>query len=136
MKSILVILVVLLSLSKQLPAQNRGGHHKAHPKRVVVVKRSAYRPHKVVVFHPTWRPAYTYHRRWVFFPKYNLYWDNWRNHYVFYSGGVWVSQPARPAIIVNVDLDKEKNAELNESDDDNDEIYANNEQHKSTIKPE
>ena len=46
--------------------------HKQGPKRTVIVKRSVYRPAKVVVYHPIWHPTHTFHRRWVFFPKYNL----------------------------------------------------------------
>lgn len=111
----------------------RGGH-RGHPK--VVVKRSPYRPHKVVVFHPHWRPNYAYHRRWVFFPRYNLYWDNWRNHYVFWNGVIWVSQPTAPPVIVNVNLDKEKSTELKEEEDDVDDVYKSNEKHKTENKAE
>jgi hypothetical protein len=134
MKILLSILTLVLFFNiSGIQAQNRGGHGKHRPGRVVV-KRSAYRPHKVVVYHPHWRPAYAYHRRWVFFPKYNLYWDNWRNHYVFWNGSVWVTQPAKPAVIVNVNLDQEKSSELKEDEDDTDEIYTKNEVHKSEYK--
>lgn len=132
------IIVSLLCFSSKLAAQK--GHHRGHPhhhphaKKVVVVKRSPYRPAKVVVFHPAWRPKYAYYRRWVFFPKYNLYWDNWRNHYVFWNGTIWLSQPTAPAVIVNVDLDKEKSKELKEDEDDVDDVYKNNTVHKEEIK--
>src|SRR5688572_18174757 len=76
---------------------HKGGkahrHHHHGPRKVAVVKRSPFRPAKVVVYRPVWGPKHYIHRRWVFFPKYNLYWDNWRNHYVFWNGSIWFSQP-------------------------------------------
>ncbi len=125
----LIILVLLFTgadfFAQKVVVKERGGRHRGHRHaKVVVVKRSPYRPAKVVVYHPYWRPAYTYHRRWVFFPKYNIYWDNWRNHYVFLNGTVWVSQPAPPPVIVNVNLADEPNQELGEDKDDVDDVYT------------
>lgn len=132
-----IVLVLLFSLfGSEIYAQrhpHRGRHRRG---KVVVVKRSAYRPAKVVVYHPHWRPAYTYHRRWVFFPRYNLYWDNWRNHYVFRNGTIWVSQVATPAVIVNVNLEKEKSVELPDNEEDEDDVYKSNETHKTEYKAE
>jgi hypothetical protein len=138
LRSLLVL--SFISFSSQLAAQK--GHKHGHPhkhhhpgaKKAVVVKRSPYRPAKVVVFHPVWRPKYAYSRRWVFFPKYNLYWDNWRNHYVFWNGTIWLSQPTAPAVIVNVNLENEKSKELKEDEDDVDDIYKDNSSHKEEIK--
>lgn len=110
--------------------QGRGHHHN----KVVVVRRSPYRPTKVVVYHPHWYPKYSYNRRWVFFPRYNLYWDNWRNHYVYWDGGVWVSREQAPALIVNVNLSKERNVELRDDDDDDDDIYKSNTKHQQAYK--
>lgn len=143
MKTIkLLALLVFIFAGADLFAQRghhhgRGRHngHHGHPHKVVV-KRSPYRPHKVVVYHPHWRPHHAYQRRWVFFPRYNMYWDNWRNHYVFWNGAVWVSQAAAPPVIVNVNLDKEKSTELREEEDDVDDVYRSNEQHKNANKPE
>jgi hypothetical protein len=129
-----ILIVSLLTVSSKVAAQKKGhNHHHGHKHRhgkKVVVKRSAYRPAKVVVFHPVWRPKYAYNRRWVFFPKYNLYWDNWRNHYVFLNGPIWVSQAAAPPIIVNVNLENENSKELKEEEDDIDDIYKDNSAHK------
>lgn len=130
-----LIVIGLVSFNSILCAQKahphgRHPHRHPHAKKVVVVKRSPYRPAKVVVFHPVWRPKYAYYRRWVFFPKYNLYWDNWRNHYVFWNGTIWLSQPTAPPVIVNVNLENEKSKELKEEDDDVDDIYKDNESHK------
>ncbi|MDX2174326.1 MAG: hypothetical protein SFY56_14590 [Bacteroidota bacterium] len=136
LKSIIVLSIALV-LTGNLFGQKRHGGHRYHPHRhgkVVVVKRSPFRPHKVVVYKPYWRPNFAYNRRWVFFPKYNIYWDNWRNHYVFYSGTVWVSQPTAPPVIVNVNLDKEKNYELKEEEEDVDDVYKSNETHKTEYK--
>lgn len=133
----LVFIFLFASLTTaELRAQHahRGRHHRA--KRVVVVKRSPYRPARVVVYHPHWRPAYTYHRRWVFFPRYNLYWDNWRNHYVFWNGTVWISQAAVPPVLVNVNLADQKTVELPENEEDEDDIYKSNETHKGNYKEE
>ena len=63
-----ILVLSLLIMSSKVAAQKKGHHHPhkhRHAKKAVVVKRSAYRPAKVVVFHPVWRPKYAYHRRWV-----------------------------------------------------------------------
>lgn len=129
---ILILFIFILSCS-ELSAQRRGENrgHGRRGNRVVVVKRSVYRPAKVVVYHPAWHPAYTYHRRWVYFPRYNFYWDNWRNQYVYYSGNAWIAGPTAPPAIVNVDLSKEKITELREDEDDNDDVYHMNDTHKT-----
>lgn len=149
MKPIKLLIAISLFISMATYAQKghgKGGHGKGHgpghghkhggPGKVVVVKRSNYRPKKVVVFHPGWHPNHSYNRRWVYFPKHNIYWDNWRNHYVFYNGAAWVSQPTAPPVIVNVNLEKEKHYELKDKEDDDDDIYKGNDNHKSEFKPE
>jgi hypothetical protein len=113
-------------------AHGHGVHHKHHRaghKKAVVVKRSRYRPAKVVVFHPHWHPTRAYNRRWVYFPRLNFYWDHWRNHYVFWNGTIWLSQPAPPPALVNIDLSKEKQKELREDEDDIDDVYKSNAEH-------
>lgn len=127
----LTLFIALLLAGSDVYAQREKDKHKHHRHRRVVVKRSPYRPAKVVVYHPHWRPAYAYHRRWVFFPRYNLYWDNWRNHYVFWNGKVWISQAAIPPVIINVNLEKERTVELKEDEDDVDDIYKLNDTHKT-----
>jgi hypothetical protein len=114
-------------------SQRNHGHHGGyrHHNKVMVVRRSPFRPTKIVVYHPSWGPSLACQRRWVFFPKYNLYWDNWRNHYVFLNAGVWVSQAMAPPFVVNVNLGKAKYTELRDSDDDTDDIYNSNVQHRS-----
>ncbi|MGZ4038517.1 MAG: hypothetical protein ACXVPQ_11860, partial [Bacteroidia bacterium] len=95
---------------------------------------SPYRPARLVVYHPFWGPSYAFKRRWVFFPRYNIYWDNWRNQYVFLNNNIWVSQPQPPPVIVNVNLNNEKHYELKEKDDDVDDIYQSNNTHQSEYK--
>ena len=146
MKRIIPVAVSIMLLgSMNGLAQKKGGHHHHHGghhkhphahNKVVVVKRSPFRPAKVVVYHPYWGPKRVIHRRWVFFPKYNIYWDNWRNHYVFWNGTIWFSQPTPPPVIVNVNIDNEKHYELKEDEDDTDDIYKGNDTHKSDYKPE
>lgn len=112
--------------------QGRGNGHVRHGynKKVVVVHRSPYRPARMGVYHPIWGPQFAYNRRWVYFPHRNLYWDNWRGHYVFWNGTIWISQVALPAGIIVTDLHKEDKKELGEDQDDVDDVYKGNEQHK------
>lgn len=105
-------------------------HHNHYPRRNVViverprrVYRSPYRPNRVVVYPPVWNPGYTCYRRWVFFPRYNLYWDNWRGMYVYPSGNVWISNPMLPPALININIQNEQHYELQENADDIDEIY-------------
>ena len=142
MRFIKVLILLALFFSAPAIFAQRGNHkghgHAAKPGRGhghgrphrVVVKRSVYRPAKVVVYRPHWRPNYAYNRRWVYFPRYNMYWDNWRNHYVFYNRTVWVSQPAPPEGVSEKELEKEKQKELKEEEDDVDDVYKSNEEHK------
>lgn len=130
----LIVLLVLLLAGTEISAQRVVVEEEAgHPRRAreeVVVTRSRYRPARVVVYHPYWGPHFDYHRRWIYFPRYNIYWDNWRNHYVFRNGNVWISQPTAPPVLVNVNLNKARAVELSEKEDDMDEIYQSNGVHK------
>jgi hypothetical protein len=115
---------------KKVVVVHKNGYH--HPNnRVVVVKRSRFRPAKAVVFHPVWGPRHAFHRRWVFFPKYNIYWDNWRNVYYYKGPKGWIYSSNKPTVVINVNLDNEKHYELPDTDDDNDEIYDANPSHVS-----
>jgi hypothetical protein len=143
MKTLKILFLLLFTASaSEIYSQRHGGgnrgarhagHHARHNK-VVVVKRSPYRPRTIVAYHPYWQPGFTYRRRWIYFPRYNFYWDNWRNHYLFWNGTIWISQPAPPPVVVNVNLEKEKKDELKESEDDIDDVYKLNDQHKTEYK--
>lgn len=148
LKKIIPLVITLFLLgSGNLFSQKKGGHHGGgHPhKKVVhhgphgakvVVRRSPFRPAKIVVYRPVWGPKHYIHRRWVYFPKYNMYWDCWRSHYVFWNGSIWFSQPSPPPVIVNINLENEKHYELKEADDDTDDVYQGNDTHKTEYKPE
>ena len=108
-------------------------HH--HPNGKVVV-RSHYRPKKMIVFHPVWGPKRSYNRRWVYFPRHNFYWDNWRQVYVYRSGNVWIYKPTPPPVVVNINIESEKHYELKENEDDIDDVYNTNDSHQTEYKPE
>lgn len=99
------------------------------PNGTVVVHRSRFRPAVVSVFHPMWGPRHSFYHRWVFFPRYNLYWDNWRNLYFYRNANVWVYSAQKPAVVVNVNLENEKHYELPEANDENDAVYDSNQEH-------
>lgn len=128
-----VIAIVLLGTANAV-AQRHGGRH--HGGKVIVVKGSPFRPAKIVVWHPGWGPRHSFVRRWVFFPRYNFYWDNWRNMYVYRNGTVWVTNTNPPPTTVNVNIINEKHYELKENEDDVDDVYNNNESHTKDYKPE
>ena len=137
---ILAVLMMVTHLNAQ-QGQRRHGHpaakvRKAHPhaKTVRVVRRSAYRPAKVVVYRPAWGPNCTFNHRWVYFPYRNYYWDNWRNHYVYYNGIVWVSQTMPPPDVNIATMEQDKRYELPEENDDLDSIYVDNSAHKVLAK--
>jgi hypothetical protein len=132
-KFFLLAIFLLVGISSY--SQGRHPHGRRHG-RVVVVKRSPYRPKKMIIYHPVWRPAWACSRRWVYFPRYNFYWDNWRNHYVFLSSGIWVSQAAAPPVVANINIADEKHYEMKEGDDDNDDIAQYNTEHQKEYKAE
>lgn len=141
MITVRVFLITTLIFAATLAYGQRGRYHHHHRHghgrhHHVVVKRSHYRPAKVVVYHPHWRPYHAYHRRWVFFPRYNLYWDNWRNHFLFWNGAIWVSRAAPPQGISEKELEKAEHRELKVEEDGSDDVYRSNETHKKEDKPE
>ena len=136
----LLLLALGLMFNQLVAQQGQGRHHagarhevrKAHPnaRPVRVVRRSVYRPTKVVVYRPVWGPTCTFNRRWVYFPYKNYYWDNWRSHYVYYNGIYWVSQTMPPPDVNIATIEKEKRYELPEENDDNDSVFVNNGMHQ------
>jgi hypothetical protein len=117
--------------------RNRGGvviQNNRHPNKVIV--RSVYRPNRIIVYHPYWGMKRNFNRRWVYFPRYNFYWDNWRNCYVYRNGNVWITNTVPPPVIVNINIDNEKHYELKEHDDDEDDVYKSNDTHQTEYKPE
>lgn len=148
---IIIYLGILLSITNQSFAQKgKGGHHSkgGHPHgktKVVVTNRrhpntrvikSHYRPKSLVVFHPVWGPNRNFNRRWVYFPRHNFYWDNWRQMYVYRSGNVWIYKSSPPPVVVNITIDNEKHYELKETEDDIDDVYNTNDAHQTEYKPD
>ena len=133
--NVIVLVACMLMLGTNLGFSQRGGHGHAghHGGARVVVKnhhrgnrvmvRSVYRPAKIGMYYPHWRPNYGYHRRWVYFPRHNFYWDNWRQGYYYRNGTVWIFNTTPPPTVVNINLAEEKNYELKEDQDDVDDVY-------------
>lgn len=124
-------LIVFIFQTNTSKAQKKGGHHHHANKKVVVVHKGggkAYR-HKRHIYHPHWGPTIAFHRRWVFFPRYNFYWDNFNNIYVYRSNGVWINSINPPATIINVNITNEKKYELDEASDSVNDVQKENESH-------
>ncbi len=151
LKKYLTLILIFIAFSTSNSFAQRGGHggrhgYGHHNNRGVVVRnnrhvnriivRSMYRPNNIVVFHPYWGIKRSFNHRWVYFPRHNFYWDNWRNVYVYRSGAVWVSNQTPPPVIVNVNINEEKHYELKENEDDVDDVYSTNDLHKTEYKPE
>lgn len=111
---------------------NGNVRHRRHRHNRVVIHRSVYRPRVVVVHHPLWAPNRGYNRRWVYFPRYNFYWDNWRNVYVYRNETIWITNPSLPPALININIGAERNYELNDSEDDIDDVYNTNGKHIET----
>lgn len=142
MKTLLILFFsLLLSISFAQRGHGNGHHNNGRPvkvvhkhhhqKKVVVVHhRSPYRPKHVAVYRPAWAPHYAYNHRWVYFPRRNMYWDNWRNHWVFFNGTIWISQVACPPGVKEQELRNDRQRELPETNDDVDDVYRDNTVHQ------
>lgn len=86
-----------------------------------------------VQYHPTWAPKISFTNRWVYFPRYNFYWDNYRNVYVYWSGKVWIAKSLAPKETESVDLSLESKVELCEENDKLDSIQIYNENHQNNF---
>lgn len=127
---IITLLVFILQTNSSL-AQKKGHHHHHANKKVVVVHKDggkAYR-HRRHVYHPHWGPNLAFHRRWVFFPRYNFYWDNRNNYYVYANNGVWINSPTPPPVVININLSNEKKYELDAPNDSINDVQKNNGTH-------
>ena len=120
---------------KPVTSQQNGRNNHRNNNKVVVVK-SRYRPVKIGYYHPYWQPKYNYNRRWIYFPRYNFYWDNWRQVYVYQNKTIWVINTTPPPTVVNITIENEKHYELKENEDDTDDVYSTNETHKTEYKPD
>ncbi len=136
-KTLFVALVVLLLSFTNVLSQNKVVVKEKNPKgKVVVVKHKNHKVKKVKVYRPRWSPRADFHRRWVYFPRHNFYWDNHRNVYVVRTGTVWVVSKRVPKELENIDLSKEKSVELSEETDEQDSIQEKNAEHQNEYKIE
>jgi hypothetical protein len=139
MKSIrLIQILITLSLALLAVASSAQKGVEKHPKgKVVVVNKKRHHSfRRGVVYHPVWAPKSVYRHRWVFFPRYNFYWDNLHNVYVVETGSIWVVTEKRPNEIEGIDLLKEKSVELGEESDSVDTIQEMNLDHQKQYKVE
>ncbi len=102
--------------------------------KVVVVKNKNKHVKNVKVYSPRWSHKAKFHRRWVYFPRHNFYWDNHRNVYIVRTGTVWVVSKSVPNELAKVDLSKEKYVELSEDTDEQDSIQVKNAEHLNGYK--
>lgn len=139
MKTIVKILLILAVLIPAVSLAQKG--HKHHPhkgnknKEAVVNNKPHYKKHPQYkqaykVYHPVWAPHCSYKHRWIYFPGYNCYWDNYSNMYVYWGGLFWIRTSSPPPILINVNLGKVKRYELDDDYDGYDNIYYYNPTHK------
>jgi hypothetical protein len=125
-----ILLFLLISLPVSFGQERHSNHgHRNRNQVRIVVKRSQYRPARVRRFKPNWAHNHYYQRRWVYFPGYNFYWDNWRGQYVYFENNIWTSYPGPPPALININIENEKHYELKKKDDDVDDIYNGNAHH-------
>jgi hypothetical protein len=93
---------------------------------------SRYRPNIRVIYHPSWSHHTSYRRRWVYFPKYNFYYDNWRQMYYYQNNTQWVINVNLPTTMNSINIENENHFPLNENEDDTDEIYKYNKHHNDS----
>jgi len=92
------------------------------------------RPREERRYHPHWCPRHEIERRWVYFPRYNMYWDNYREVYVYNTNGRWESYQEPPRVAVNVNLAQEKFVELGLEFDSRSDAFSLNVRHRIVFK--
>jgi len=133
--SFISLIILFIGLTNAV-AQNKVVVVKEkHPKnKVVVVKSKKHRVGKAKVYRPRWALRASFKHRWVYFPRHNFYWDNFRNVYVIRTGTVWVTSENAPKEVETVDLSKEECIELNEENDTQETIQDRNDEHQTEYK--
>lgn len=146
-KLLLLVLCLFLGITNiQAQSRNRGknnnignrGHFNQNYKRVGNSnnhsnhKPSNYRPNIRVNYRPSWSHHTIYRRRWIYFPKYNFYYDNWRQMYYYQNNTQWYMNINLPTALLNINIENENHFPLNEYEDDIDEIYKYNKHHNET----
>lgn len=93
-----------------------------------------YEQERAACYYPKWHPEHRLERRWVYFPRFNIYWDNYRSVYVYLNRGRWVLTSNRPQVIVNVNLPYERYYEVDDDEfegDDYDRVFIYNSRHRA-----
>ena len=124
----IIVLSILMLVSFSSIAQRATVKH---PKsKVIVVKKKHGFFKRKVVYH-SWVAGIEFKHRWVYFPRYNFYWDGYRKVYLVNTGVVWVVSKTAPKEVIQADLSKEKKVELGEEYDTTDSIQDKNTEHKT-----
>jgi hypothetical protein len=74
-------------------------------------------------YRPYWSSEYDFVRRWVFFPRLNIYWDNYSSVFVYMRHNNWKISSRLPGIYVDIDLLSEPLFEVEENYDSEDGYY-------------
>ena len=74
-------------------------------------------------YRPYWADDYDFVRRWVFFPRLNIYWDNYSNVFVYMHHNRWRISTRLPGFYFNVNLLNEPLFEVEENYDSEDGYY-------------
>lgn len=124
MKKGLIILgaLVMLSLTStnEAAAQGKGhghgnGHHKGYYKQDKRVYKPVKHSSRTVVYHkgyrrggpPVWAPAHGYRmKQHVYFPDYYVFYDPYRNGYVYWNNSAWIFSPVVPPYMSGVDMNR------------------------------
>jgi hypothetical protein len=93
-------------------------HHHATGKVVLRPHSGARHRHVVVVkrIPPPWAPKMVLKRRWLYYPKYNFYYDCIHVKYIYLQNSVWVRANTLPPAIIQINLNNEKHIELDDDD--------------------
>jgi len=104
--------------------------HHQHCRSEVVAVRKGPKSSMSRHYRPKWHPRHQFERRWVYFPRYNMYWDNYREVYVYSHYGRWVAYPEPPRIAINADLTSERFFELGVELDTRNDVFSLNARHR------
>lgn len=92
--------MILCSIS--LLAQKKYGkmhsHKRAYQK--VNIKKNNYKGP------PPWAPAHGYRHRYIYFPQYACYYDNYYGIYYYKTGSFWYKTSLKPSFILNISTAK------------------------------
>lgn len=121
MKAILYVLLALLVPAYTFAQRGHGKHYHKHDRQ----PRTVVHNHNVYVYNspvkvkrkgpPRWAPAHGYKHRYVYFPEYRCYYDNFQGVYVYRNGTVWVTSVYQPRFIVNIGVTRKVELSIDEA---------------------